>query len=76
MVGIHSPVSTNSRSGNAAGSTGIRGSIRRHPLIWFFAMASGLSWAAWTPYILSENGLGILRFSFPAVLGKIGRAHV
>jgi membrane protease YdiL (CAAX protease family) len=43
--------------------------IRRRPLIWFFALANLLSWAAWTPYILSENGLGLLHFRFPELLG-------
>ncbi|MEV6869017.1 CPBP family intramembrane glutamic endopeptidase [Streptosporangium subroseum] len=32
-------------------------------------MANLLSWVAWTPYILSATGLGVLDFSFPAVLG-------
>ncbi|MFF0516498.1 CPBP family intramembrane glutamic endopeptidase [Streptomyces sp. NPDC004250] len=49
---------------------GLRGSIRRRPLIWFFALAFGLSWAAWTPYILSENGVGIWDFAFPG--GRAG----
>lgn len=43
--------------------------IRRHPLAAFFVLAFGLSWLAWTPYILSGNGLGILPFEFPALLG-------
>ncbi|MFC0547911.1 CPBP family intramembrane glutamic endopeptidase [Kutzneria chonburiensis] len=43
--------------------------IRRRPLIWFFALANLLSWAAWTPYVLSENGLGLLHFRFPELLG-------
>ncbi|MFG1702653.1 CPBP family intramembrane glutamic endopeptidase [Nonomuraea sp. M3C6] len=50
-------------------STGLRARIRRRPLTWFFVMAYVLSWAAWTPYVLSENGLGILPFGFPALLG-------
>ncbi|WAL63797.1 CPBP family intramembrane metalloprotease [Amycolatopsis cynarae] len=32
-------------------------------------MANLLSWSAWTPYILSENGLGIWHFRFPSLLG-------
>ncbi len=43
--------------------------IRRHPLFAFFTLAFGLSWLAWTPYILSDNGLGVLPFAFPALLG-------
>ncbi|MFF6995800.1 CPBP family intramembrane glutamic endopeptidase [Streptomyces sp. NPDC008313] len=48
----------------------MRGNIRRRPLIWFFALAYGLSWAAWTPYILSENGIGVWDFTFPG--GRAG----
>jgi uncharacterized protein len=48
---------------------GLRDSIRRRPLTWFFVLANLLSWVAWTPYILSENGLGVLHFRFPEVLG-------
>lgn len=44
--------------------TGLRGSIRRSPLTWFFALAYGLSWVAWTPYILSQNGLGVWDYTF------------
>ncbi|MDJ1134795.1 CPBP family intramembrane glutamic endopeptidase [Streptomyces iconiensis] len=45
-------------------------SIRRHPLTWFFALSLLLSWAAWTPYVLSGNGLGIWHFSFPETGGS------
>jgi membrane protease YdiL (CAAX protease family) len=51
-------------------------SIRRRPLIWFFALANLLSWAAWTPYILCENGLGLLHFRFPELLGTSQLAGV
>lgn len=43
--------------------------IRRRPLTWFFTLAFLLSWAAWTPYVLSRNGVGIWDFTFPAVGG-------
>ncbi|MFD0481973.1 CPBP family intramembrane glutamic endopeptidase [Kineococcus sp. GCM10028916] len=45
------------------------GVVSRHPLVAFFTLAFGLSWLAWIPYVLSGNGLGILPFSFPALLG-------
>ncbi|MBJ7385952.1 MAG: CPBP family intramembrane metalloprotease [Mycolicibacterium sp.] len=45
------------------------GFIRSHPLTTFFVMASALSWIAWTPYILSSNGLGVWDYRFPEVLG-------
>jgi len=44
--------------------------IRRHPLLSFFVLANLLSWLAWTPYILSENGLGLWDYRYPAVLGS------
>ncbi|MDX3659800.1 type II CAAX endopeptidase family protein [Streptomyces sp. ID05-26A] len=43
--------------------------VRRHPLLSFFVLANLLSWAAWTPYILSGNGLGWWDYRFPEVLG-------
>ncbi|MEV6605403.1 CPBP family intramembrane glutamic endopeptidase [Kutzneria sp. NPDC051319] len=50
--------------------------IRRRPLVWFFVLANALSWAAWAPYILSENGLGLLHFRFPELLGTSQLAGV
>lgn len=49
--------------------TGLRGFIRRSPLISFFVLANLMSWVAWLPYILSATGLGVLDFTFPSVLG-------
>lgn len=48
---------------------GVLGSVRRHPLLSFFVLATVMSWAAWVPYILSQNGLGIWGYRFPEVLG-------
>ncbi|MEV7088541.1 type II CAAX endopeptidase family protein [Streptomyces sp. NPDC093085] len=44
--------------------------IRRRPLTWFFSLALGLSWLAWTPYILSGNGVGLWHWTFPG--GALG----
>jgi membrane protease YdiL (CAAX protease family) len=44
---------------------GTRSILRRYPLSSFFVMAYALSWLAWTPYVLSRNGLGIWDFTFP-----------
>ncbi|KND45894.1 CAAX protease [Streptomyces stelliscabiei] len=44
--------------------------MRRRPLTWFFALALGLSWLAWTPYILSANGVGLWHWTFPG--GALG----
>lgn len=49
--------------------TGLRNLIIGHPMISFFVIAFGLSWIAWTPYVVSENGLGLVPFAFPEVLG-------
>src|SRR3954471_4813378 len=49
---------------------GFRGLVRRRPMLMFFVLAYLLSWAAWAPYVLSDNGLGILHFSFPELLGS------
>ena len=49
--------------------TGIRAGIVRHPLIWFFSLAYLFSWVAWLPYVLSEDGVGILHFGFPGTGG-------
>ncbi|MER6090036.1 CPBP family intramembrane glutamic endopeptidase [Streptomyces bluensis] len=51
-------------------TTGLRGSMHRSPVIWFFSLAFVLSWAAWTPYVLSENGLGVWQFAFPTTGGS------
>ena len=48
---------------------GVGALMRRHSLVSFYVLAYGLSWVAWLPYVLSENGVGIWRFSFPEVLG-------
>ena len=48
---------------------GIRGVVRRHPLLAFFILANALSWTAWVPYILSNNGLGVWDYTFE--LGQI-----
>jgi membrane protease YdiL (CAAX protease family) len=49
----------------------VRDIVRRYPLTVFFALAYGVSWIAWTPYILSTNGLGLEPdFHIPQVLGN------
>jgi membrane protease YdiL (CAAX protease family) len=36
--------------------------LARHPLISFFVMAYVFSWIAWSPWVLSEEGVGLLPF--------------
>lgn len=56
--------------------TGLAGLVRRHPLLTFFVLANLLSWAAWTPLVLSSDGLGLWAFSFPRILGSTQLAGV
>lgn len=43
---------------------------RRHPLMSYFVLANVLSWSAWAPYVLSENGLALWAFHVPELLGS------
>jgi uncharacterized protein len=36
--------------------------LTRHPLLSFFALAYALTWLAWSPWYLSESGVGLLTF--------------
>ena len=59
---------TPERAGTARPGS-VLGPIRRHPLLSFFVLANVMSWLAWIPYILSQNGLGIWGYRFPELLG-------
>jgi uncharacterized protein len=39
-----------------------KGLLARHPLVFFFLMAFAFTWIAWSPWILSEDGLGLLPY--------------
>jgi len=52
------------------GAPALRTFLSSHPLISFFILADTLSWLAWIPYVLSQNGLGLWEFRFPSVLGS------
>src|SRR5918997_3772744 len=39
-----------------------RSLLARHPLISFFVMAYAFTWIAWSPWVLSEEGVGLLPF--------------
>ncbi|PRY36691.1 CPBP family intramembrane glutamic endopeptidase [Umezawaea tangerina] len=60
--------STHSADSGRAPSNGFRALVRRYPLITFFALANAISWVAWTPYILSLDGFGVLHFRYPDLL--------
>ncbi len=68
MSTTHTPPADLSRPPAASG--GLRAVLRSHPLISFFVLANVLSWTAWLPHILSENGLGVWGYTFPALLGS------
>jgi len=67
------PQDGTSRAESGHGSTdrarGPGAFARRHGLVSFYALAYGLSWLAWLPYVLSQYGLGVVRVPFPEVLG-------
>ena len=48
---------------------GLTAFVRRHDLLCYFALAYGISWSLWAPYVLSGAGLGILPLHFPRLLG-------
>ena len=43
--------------------------LRLHPLAAFFTVAYGLTWLAWLPYVFPQDGLGVLPFGYPMLLG-------
>jgi membrane protease YdiL (CAAX protease family) len=43
------------------------GLLARHPLISFFGMAFAFSWLVWSPWVLSEDGAGLLPFKLSDV---------
>ncbi|MEU0268577.1 type II CAAX endopeptidase family protein [Nocardioides sp. NPDC006303] len=49
---------------------GLRAFVTRHQLSTFFVLALAASWLAWTPYVLSNSGLGVWDLTFPG--GMIG----
>jgi membrane protease YdiL (CAAX protease family) len=54
----------------------VTGLVRRHSLACFFLLAYGVTWLAWSPYLLSENGLGLLHLRFPEFLGDTQLAGI
>jgi uncharacterized protein len=50
---------------------GVLGPVRRHPLLSFFVLANVMSWLAWVPYILSQNGLGLWGYRFPEASSQL-----
>lgn len=75
MASLHTSVGTGTRPARTDRAdqgkdlSRLRRALYKSPLIWFFLLAFVLSWLAWTPYILSENGLGVWDVAFPVVGG-------
>jgi len=54
-----------------------RGLLARHPLISFFVMAYAFSWIAWSPWVLSEDGVDLLPFELSgATSGLLNAAAI
>jgi membrane protease YdiL (CAAX protease family) len=47
------------------------GLLARYPLTSFFVMAFAFSWIAWSPWFLSEDGIGLLPYSNPLINGLV-----
>jgi membrane protease YdiL (CAAX protease family) len=52
-----------------AGGGSLAAVVRRHALVSFFLLAYGLTWLAWSPFLLSDNGFGLWHFRFPEIGG-------
>ena len=55
---------------------GLGAFVRRHGLVSYYALAYGMSWLFWLPYVLSRHGLGVLDIPFPEVLGTTQLAGI
>lgn len=71
------PLRTTPRPGRAP-TGGPLALVRRRPLLSFFVLANVMSWVAWTPYVLSQNGLGLWDYRFPGgqLLGVLPGAYL
>src|SRR5918994_5141845 len=52
----------------AAPHRGIRALLARHPLVSFFVLAYAGTWLTELPYVLSEDGSGLLPYSSPLLI--------
>jgi uncharacterized protein len=54
-----------------------RSLLARHPLISFFVMAYAFSWIVWSPWVLSEDGVGLLPYQLSgATTGLLSAAAI
>jgi uncharacterized protein len=52
-----------------------KGLLARHPLVFFFIIAYAGTWLVELPYVLSEDGAGLLPFSSPLRSAPLARPH-
>src|SRR3954454_14045559 len=55
----------------AAPQRGLKALLARHPLVSFFVMAYAFSWIVWSPWYLSEDGVGLLPFELSDTVGGL-----
>jgi membrane protease YdiL (CAAX protease family) len=48
--------------------------LARHPLVSYFIMAYAFSWIAWSPLVLSEDGVGLLPYKLSPQASGLGTA--
>ncbi|HET7479355.1 MAG TPA: CPBP family intramembrane glutamic endopeptidase, partial [Rubrobacteraceae bacterium] len=60
-------MSTATAAPQPAPASPIRRLLIQHPLVSFFALAYALTWLAWSPWYLSEDGIGFLHFDGESV---------
>src|SRR5215207_5870412 len=53
-----------------------KGLLARHPLSFFFIIAFAFSWIAWSPWVLSEDGVGLLPYKLGAATGLLNAAAI
>ena len=58
----------------AAPHRGLKGLLTRHPLVSFFALAYALTWLAWSPWYLSEDGIGLLPYDGESISDYVNTA--
>ena len=53
-----------------------KGLLARHPLVFFFHIAFAFSWIPWSPWVLSEDGVGLLPYKLGAATGLLNAAAI
>src|SRR5919107_1097581 len=53
-----------------------KGLLARHPLVFFFLIAYAGTWLVGLPYVLSEDGSGLLPFSSPLLTWVLSPASI